>query len=236
MKVNLDELVRPLGDFKSFNDFFIREIDLSKRPMDPDPLVCIAPVDGMVLAFKGIEPETTFRIKRRPFDLRQFLCDDSLAKRFTNGSMVVCRLCLTDYHHFHFPTSGIPGPAMAIQGKCYAGGPYSLRRLVPFYTENYRMITLFESDHFGQMAIIEIGAFTVSSIQQKYQAGVAVVKGSRKGNFELGGSTVVLLFQQDMIELDEDLLVHSRNEIETYVHLGESIGRVLQPSLQANRS
>jgi phosphatidylserine decarboxylase len=234
MKVSLDESVRPIGDFKCFNDFFIREIDLSKRSVNLDPLVCIAPVDGKVLAFTGVEPETTFRIKRSLFNLRKFLCNDSLTKRFTNGSMVVCRLCLTDYHHFHFPTSGIPGPAVAIQGKYYAGGPYGVRRLVPFYTQNYRMVTPFESDHFGQMAMIEIGAFTVGSIQQKYQPGVAVGKGFRKGYFELGGSTVVLLFQEDMIKLDEDLLAHSQNGIETYVHLGESIGRALQSCFQAN--
>ena len=232
MKVSLDESVRPIGDFKSFNDFFIRQIDLSKRPMDPDPLVCVAPVDGKVLVLTGIKPETIFRIKRSPFNLRKFLCDDSLTERFTNGSMVVCRLCLTDYHHFHFPTSGMPGPAVAIRGKYYAGGPYGVNRLVPFYTQNYRMVTVFKSDHFGQMAMIEIGAFTVSSIRQKYQPGVAIGKGSIKGYFELGGSTVVLLFQEDMIEFDEDLLLQSRNGIETYVRLGESIGRALQSCFQ----
>jgi phosphatidylserine decarboxylase len=225
MDVNLDDLVHHLEDFKSFNDFFTREIDLSKRPINTDHHVCIAPVDGKILAYSVIEPETTFRIKRSVFNLSKFLRNDKLTKRFAKSSMVISRLCLTDYHHFHFPDSGIPGEAISISGKCYAGGPYALRRLVPFYTENYRMLTLLDSDHFGQMALVEIGAFTVGSIQQRYQPGIQVEKGARKGFFELGGSTVVLLFQRGAIELDEDLLTNTTKEIETYVRLGDSIGR-----------
>jgi phosphatidylserine decarboxylase len=225
MNVNLDDLVHHLEDFKSFNDFFTHEIDLSKRPINTDPHVCIAPVDGKILAYSIIEPQTTFRIKQSVFNLSEFLRNDELTEKFAKGSMIISRLCLTDYHHFHFPDSGIPGEAISIRGKCYAGGPYALRRIVPFYTENYRMLTLLDSDHFGQMVLVEIGAFTVGSIQQRYQPGVNVAKGARKGFFELGGSTIVLLFQGGVIELDEDLLTNTTKEIETYVRLGDSIGK-----------
>jgi phosphatidylserine decarboxylase len=225
MNLNLEESVRSLEDFKSFNDFFIREIDLSKHPINTDPHVCIAPVDGKILAYSIIEPETTFRIKQSVFNLSEFLRNDKLTEKFAKGSMIISRLCLTDYHHFHFPDSGIPGEAISIRGKCYAGGPYALRRIVPFYTENYRMLTLLDSDHFGQMALVEIGAFTVGSIQQRYQPAVHVAKGAQKGFFELGGSTVVLLFQKGVVELDEDLLTNTTKEIETYVRLGDSIGK-----------
>lgn len=87
------------------------------------------------------------------------------------------------------------------------------------------MLTLFDSDHFGQIAMVEIGAFTVGSIQQLFNQGVRVPKGARKGFFELGGSTVVLLFQRGAIRLDEDLCARTEEDIETFVRLGESIGR-----------
>ncbi|MDH3216236.1 MAG: phosphatidylserine decarboxylase, partial [Candidatus Krumholzibacteria bacterium] len=135
------------------------------------------------------------------------------------------RLYLSDYHHFHFADSGIPGEAVSIPGKYYAVSPYARRALVPFYTENHRMVTTFDSDHFGRMILVEIGAFTVGSIQQHYQPGMRVAKGARKGVFELGGSTVVLLFPPGAITFDGDLLAHTKDEIETYVQLGDSIGR-----------
>ncbi len=225
MDGNLDESIRKVEDFKSFNDFFTREIDLSKRFINQNPHVCMAPVDGKILAYSIVDPDTTFRIKRSTFNLGKFLYDKDLTEKFSCGSMIISRLCLMDYHHFHFPDSGIPGEAISIRGKCYAVGPYALRRLVPFYTENYRMLTLLNSDHFGQMALVEIGAFTVGSIQQRYQPGIHIEKGAPKGFFELGGSTVVLLFQRGLIELDEDLLTNTTKEIETYVRLGDSIGR-----------
>ena len=139
--------------------------------------------------------------------------------------MVVCRLCLADYHHFHFPDSGIPEASEPIPGKYYAGGPYSLSALIPFYSENYRMLSLFNSDHFGAMAIVEVGAFTVGSIRQRYVPGVRITKGCRKGFFELGGSTVVLLFEKGAIQIDKDLCENTEKNMETYVRFGDAIGR-----------
>jgi phosphatidylserine decarboxylase len=225
MNLPLRESIRPLEDFKSFNDFFTREIDLSKRPIHSHPSVCVAPADGRVMAFYAVEADRTFRIKSSTFNLRQFLHEDGLARQFAGGSMVISRLSLTDYHHFHFPDSGIPRAAVPVPGKCYAGGAYALDRPVPFYIENYRMVTLLDSEHFDQMVMVEVGAFTVGSIQQRYVPGIYVQKGARKGFFELGGSTVVLIFRRGVIELDEDLLRNSRNQVETYVRLGDSLGR-----------
>jgi phosphatidylserine decarboxylase len=226
MNVNADELICEIEDFTSFNDFFKREIDLSKRPINPSPHACIAPVDGKILAYQSIDPDMTFRIKRSIFNLRSFLFDETLVERFSQGSMLVSRLGLKDYHHFHFPDSGVPGEAKSIKGKYYASGPYSLRKLIPFYSENYRMLTIVDSEHFGQILMVEIGAFTVGSIQQRYRPGRRVVKGDRKGFFEMGGSTVALLFEKGRIELDRDLCVNTRNDIETYVLMGDSLGSI----------
>lgn len=114
---------------------------------------------------------------------------------------------------------------MAIPGKLYAVSPYSIEALIPFYTENRRMLTLFASDQFGQIAMVEIGAFTVGSIKQCYRADIHVAKGAEKGFFELGGSTVALLFEPGAIRLDKDLCANTAAGLETYVRLGESIGR-----------
>lgn len=222
--VNLDEVERPLEDFSSFNAFFTREIDLSRRPMIFDPHVCITPVDGKVLVYPAVKPNMTFRIKRSTFNLRRFLGNDRLSEQFAGGSLVISRLSLADYHHIHFPDSGIPRHAISIPGNYNASGPYSLHTLLPFYTENHRMMTLFDSDHFGQMMIVEIGALTVGSIQQRFLPDVRVIRGERKGYFELGGSTVVMLFQKGKIELDEDLQTNTQKDIETYVRFGDSIG------------
>jgi phosphatidylserine decarboxylase len=224
MGVDTGEMKGPLDMYGTFNEFFIREIDLAARPIRREAQICIAPVDGKVLAYSRIGTSATFRVKRSEFNLETFLRDRALAGEYNGGSLAISRLSLRDYHHFHFPDSGVPGEAVGIPGALHAGGPYALRTLVPFYAENHRVLTPFESDHFGRMLIVEIGALTVGSIRQVYQAGARITKGDRKGFFELGGSTVVLLFKPGVIRFDEDILANTESDVETYVRMGDSIG------------
>ena len=229
LNVDMRESLRGIDEFASFNDFFTREIDLSGRPIDSDPRTCVAPADGRVLAFSPVRTSDTFVIKGSPFDLAGLLGDKALARRFSGGSVLIVRLYLADYHHFHFPDSGVPAPALAIPGRYYPVSPYSTRPRRSFYAENFRMRTLFDSDHFGRIAMVEIGAFTVGSIRQCYPPGAATAKGAHKGFFEVGGSTVVLVFEKGAIRFDDDLPQNTRSGLETYVRLGESVGRVIAP-------
>ena len=112
-----------------------------------------------------------------------------------------------------------------INGSLYAGGPYARRRWVPFYDENLRSVTLFDSDHCGRIGIVEVGAFTVGSIRQCFEQRCHVAKGDHKGYFEIGGSTVVLLFEPGRIVIDADLCRNTEAGIETAVRMGERIGR-----------
>ena len=230
MRVDMDESVRPVGKFESFADFITRRIDLSRRPVDPDPAVCVAPADGRVLAYPRIDETTRFTLKRIGFDLRTLLCEDDLAARYAGGSMVVSRLYLADYHHFHFPADGVPGPPRTIPGRYFATTRYAKRRVVPYLAENRRQITILDSERLGRIAIVEVGAFTIGSIRQEFRPGRRVRRGEHKGYFELGGSVVVLLFGPGAVRLDEDLCRNSRAGLETYVRLGESLGRAVARS------
>ena len=225
MGIDMGGSLKGIDEFRSFNDFFTREIDAKSRPVCQESRACAAPCDGKVLAYPHVDAGRSFRIKRSTFDLGGLLRDGALAKAFAGGSLVISRLSLADCHHFCFPDSGIPEAARAIDGRLHAGGPYALDKLVPFFTENQRMVTRFESDHFGPMAIVEVGALTVGSIRQRFQPGARVAKGDAKGFFEPGGSTVVLIFRKGAIRLDDDLCRATLQEIETFVRRGESIGR-----------
>lgn len=226
MGIDMSESALGLDEFGSFGEFFTRRLRAGSRPVCATPGVCVAPADGKVLAYARVEPQATVRIKRATFSLVGLLRDATLSATFAGGSMLVCRLGLADYHHFHFPDSGIPGPASVIPGRYHAGGPYAERRLVPFFSENHRMLTLFDSDHFGRMAMVEVGALTVGSIRQRFQPGARVEKGEGKGFFELGGSTVVLLFREGAVALDEELCALTRQEVECYVRTGRPVGRI----------
>jgi phosphatidylserine decarboxylase len=226
MGVDMTGSVKSLDEFETFADFFTRRLHSWARPIDGDEGVCVSPADGRVLVYPRLDRGERFRIKRATFQLDGLLRDEALAEPFHGGSMAVVRLGLADYHHVHFPDSGVPSPPRAIPGTYHAGGPYALRHLVPFYTENHRMVTSFASDHFGAMAIVEVGALTVGSIRQAYSPDTPVGRGEHKAGFEPGGSTVVLLFRPGAIEWDDDLVARSRQELEVHVRWGDSLGRV----------
>ena len=224
MRVNVAECARPLADYRSFNDFFVREIDLAGRPVDPDLASCVAPADGRVLVLPRLEPGRVFAIKGGRFSLASFVDCDELAAAYAGGAMAVIRLHLSDYHHFHFPVAGIPGRPRLIPGRLHAVGPYARRWPVPFFSENRRMLTLIVTRHLGPVCMAEIGACTVGSLRQTFAPHRRVPKGARKGYFEVGGSTVVLLFRPGAIEFDRDLAERSASGLETYVRMGEHIG------------
>lgn len=228
--VDRADLAKPAREYASLRDFFIRDIDPARRPFVSGSEACAAPADGRILAYPDLPADRIFPVKRALFNLRDFLRDDRLAEDFAGGTLVVSRLGMGDYHYVHFPCSGIPAPAISLPGKYRPSGPYSLKRTVPYFRENHRMITLFETERFGRAAIIEVGAFAVGSIRQVFRPGVPAAKGDKKARFEPGGSTVALLFRKGTIEVDADLLARTADGMETYVRLGESIGRAAAAS------
>ena len=206
--------------FRSFNDFFIRKLKPEARPIISDRIAL--PADGRYLAYQSCDK---FVVKGQEFDLKAFLQDPFLAKRFSEGSMVIARLCPTDYHRFHFPCDGVPSAARLINGPLYSVNPMALRRRLSILSENKRMITEIESTKLGTILYVEIGATSVGSIHQTYVPDQPVRKGDEKGYFEFGGSCLVLLFEKGRIILDEDLVMNTQKGLETKANFGESMGK-----------
>jgi phosphatidylserine decarboxylase len=225
MGIDMSECPRPVESFSSFAEFFTRPIDLARRPLAADARACLCPVDGKVLVHEDVNPEAPVQVKRATLTLSSLLGDARLARAYEGGALAVCRLGLADYHHVHFPDAGTPGPARLVPGRYHAGGPYARSWLVPVFAENVRARTAFDSDRFGSMQIVEVGAFTVGSIRQSFRPGARVERGTHKGWFEIGGSTVVLLFPRGAVALDPDLVESSARGLETAVRMGEPLGR-----------
>ncbi|OGN63479.1 MAG: phosphatidylserine decarboxylase [Chlamydiae bacterium RIFCSPHIGHO2_12_FULL_49_9] len=207
--------------FDSFNDFFIRKLKPERRPIAQDPKIVVLPADGRYLVFNQFD---RFFIKGQEFSLLEFLKDPPMARRFQEGSMAIARLCPSDYHRFHFPCDGIPAKPRLINGLLYSVNPIALKKNVSILSENKRMITEIETDHFGTVLYIEIGATSVGSIRQTYTPDLKVKKGDEKGYFEFGGSCIALLFEKGRVTFDADLTANTQKGIETKANFGETLG------------
>ena len=114
-----------------------------------------------------------------------------------------------------------------IPGTYYTVNPMAVRQKVDVFTENARTVTLIESPQYGKVAFISIGAMMVGSIVITTEIGSEIKRMSEIGYFAFGGSTIVLLYSKEAkVEFDSDLLENSKEQVETLIKVGESIGQI----------
>lgn len=224
-EVDTTEFLNPPHSFHSFNDFFIRKLKPSARPVVTDQDIAILPADARYLFFQNIQTTEGFFVKGKKFSLETLLKDSQLAKKYQSGSLVIARLCPTDYHRFHFPCDNIPSAPRLINGPLYSVNPIALKKNIEILSENKRMITTLHTPHFGDILYIEVGATHVGSIHQTYTAHTPQSKGDEKGFFSFGGSSLLLLFEPHTIRFDADLLLATEQGLEVQAEYGQSMGR-----------
>lgn len=223
--IDQTEFLEPVTHFRSFNDFFIRKLKPDARPVDPDPTIAVIPADGRYYFYENIETCSGFVVKGQKFDLNTLLGNSALAQDYQDGSMVMARLCPSDYHRFHFPCDCTPGSAHCINGRLYSVNPLAIKQNIHIYTQNKRKITELQTKAFRRILYLEVGATNVGSIQETYTPGHWQPKGGEKGYFEFGGSALILLFAKNTIQFDHDLLLATKEGFEIRCLLGQSMGR-----------
>ena len=207
--------------YHSFNDFFTRHIRPELRPLPQDPACLSAPCDGRLSAYH-LEETGVFDIKGSRYDVRALLGGDPRAALFAGGDCLVFRLCVDDYHRYHYIDDGEKGENVFIPGRLHTVRPIALEHTNVFI-QNCREYTLMQTRHFGTVAQIEVGALLVGRICNLHGAG-PIQRGAEKGRFEFGGSTVIVLFQKDAVRPDPALLARTAADQETPVQCGAVIG------------
>ena len=224
--LNVDEFARSPLDYKTFNEFFYRALKKEARPIAGGDDVAVFAADGRHLVFPNVETSAGFYVKGATFTLTELFGDEALAREFAGGAMVISRLCPVDYHRFHFPVAGVPVAPKLINGYLYSVSPIALRRNARYLVQNKRALTLIENTpRFGRVAMFEVGATCVGTIKNYFVEGQPVAKGEEKGLFTFGGSCVITVFQKDRIRFEDDVVAQSARHVETYVRMGDRLGR-----------
>ena len=222
--IDMDICTTDPSSFKSFNDFFIRKLTNDARPINKNKNNLISPGDGRLMAYTNISIKDIVQVKGIHYSLGELLHDDRIAEEYEGGICLVLRLCPTDYHRLHFVDSGTPQKTNIVPGNYYSVNPTALERIPKLYCQNKREWCIFNSDNFGDIIYVEVGATCVGSIIQKYKPNKKVTKGDEKSYFKFGGSTTILFFKKDTVIIDDDILLQSSFGFETKVHMGEKIG------------
>jgi len=208
--------------YKSYNDFFTRKIKKDRRPINMEEDVLISPSDGKVTIYP-ISDRLIVNIKNIDYSVKSLLLDRELSEEFSGGWLYVIRLTVDNYHRYCYPDSGYQYENYFIPGFLHTVNPVALENTSVF-AQNSRAYTIIDSDNFGRMIQMEVGAMGVGRIVN-HKENTFVEKGREKGYFEFGGSTICLFVSADYVKPDEDIVTNTVQGYETLVKMGERIGK-----------
>jgi phosphatidylserine decarboxylase len=214
------------GPFHTFNEFFVRQFRSGARPWTAEPTVLPAFAEARYFAWSTITDDQTFPVKGRDLSAAALLANDEHARTFAGGPLLLARLCPVDYHRFHYPDAGTTLETYRAHGAFHSVNPLALAARSDVLATNERQVTILETNNFGKLAYIEVGAMCVGKIVQSHHAA-DFARGDEKGYFLFGGSTVIVLGEPGRWQPDPDLVAQTANRRETLVRLGAPVGRVV---------
>ncbi len=207
-----------IASFRSWRDMFARFRELTDFDKTPDHL--ISPCDGYLSTFP-IDEESCFAIKSSHYQLKDFLQDEELAKKYVGGTCMILRLAVSNYHHYCYIDDGYQGKNHFIPGVLHSVQPLPCEKYQVFVL-NRRSWCLMDTDNFGPVVQCEIGAMVVGGICNELEDS-RFSRGQEKGRFELAGSTIVLLFEKGRISLRPEITAELSKSDEVAVKQGEWI-------------
>jgi len=217
--INLDEYEDK--KYTSYNDFFTRKIKEECRKIDMNKKSLISPCDSRLTAYK-IDDNSIFHIKDSYYTVEDLLKNKTLAKKYKGGYCLIFRLCVDDYHRYCYIDNGKKEENTFIKGVLYTVRPIALEKY-NIYKENSREYTILNTENFGNVIQIEVGATMIGRIKN-YHENYTFTKGEEKGMFLFGGSTIVLLLEKGKVDINKKIIDNTKSGYETIVKLGEKIG------------
>lgn len=209
-------------EYKSFADFFGRKRDDISCDTDPD--VLISPCDSL-LSIYSITKDMNIPMKGSQYRLCDIVPDEETAKKLMDGICLVFRLQASDYHHFCAFDDVTIKDTQYIPGELHSVQPIACEKL-PVYRLNRRWWTKLDTAHFGEAVQVEVGAMMVGGVHFAKASG-SLCRGDEMGNFELAGSTIILMLPAEVKEkltFEPKLSVALNGESEVSVSIGERIG------------
>jgi phosphatidylserine decarboxylase len=218
--------------YRTFNEFFTRELKPGCRPLAGDASAVASPVDGRISECGRIDGERLLQAKGHEYRLSDLLAHQPWAAGFAGGSFATIYLAPFDYHRIHMPLGGRLLDTVHVPGRLFSVNAATARGVPRLFARNERVLTLFEGAA-GRFAVVLVGALNVGSMATVWAgditparrsvvtrlppAPVTLAKGAELGRFNMG-STVILLFERDRVRWSPEL----RAGIP--VRLGERIG------------
>ena len=220
MGLNMSEFKHPRY-YKSLNDLFTREL-IIKRVIDENKNTIISPTDSLITQCGQIQNDIALQIKGMQYSVEELLtyyCSSNFEK-VKDGSFMNFYLSPKDYHRYHAPCDFKLLKLIHVPGKLYPVNLKYLNKEFELFIQNERVILECETN--GKIFyMVFVGALNVGQMVFEFEdrvetntnakemkvytyENIEISKGECLGYFKMG-STVVMLWEKEMVEL-EDLL------------------------------
>jgi phosphatidylserine decarboxylase len=239
--VNMSEaLETDSSAYPNFNSFFTRALHPEARPVVQEAGQICFPADGAISQLGNIQGLQIFQAKGHTYSLVELLGgSEERAQPFIGGRFVTTYLSPGDYHRVHMPLSGHLMEMTYIPGRLFSVAPDYTESVPRLFARNERVACIFQTEA-GPMAVVLVGAIFVGSIETvwageitpprgkgikvtSYSASDNVIqleRGEEMGRFNMGGSTIIVLFGAGCVNWQSGLVPEMR------VKFGQSLGRV----------
>lgn len=206
---------RPHWGYRSWDDFFTRELRAGARPVahaEDERIITNACESAPYRIARRVNYRDRFWIKSQPYSIAHMLANDPLAPLFAGGSVYQAYLSPLSYHRWHSPVSGTLVKRYVVDGSYFAeaashgfdpAGPNDSQAYITEVATRALMFIEADSAAIGLMCVLAVGMAEVSSCEITVGEGQKVHKGEQLGMFHYGGSTHCLIFRpQVQLEFD----------------------------------
>ena len=204
--VNLDEAEQPeVTAYRTFNEFFTRNLKAGVRCWPEDPGCLASPCDGALSAQGPLTAGALFQAKGITYSAEGLLAGDAAA--YENGAFSTIYLAPKDYHQIHMPLAGTLTALRYVPGNLFSVNPATAATRPGLFARNERVILEFSTPD-GPFALVLVGALIVGAMRTRWTGRVTATssgqwagerfaeRGEAIGAFELGSTVIVLLSER----------------------------------------
>lgn len=166
---DLSEVEKPLEEYRTMNDFFVRRLKPGLRSWPVAPTAVGSPVDGIIGSVGRITSGTAVQAKGRTYRVAELLGDADEAKALEGGRFVTIYLSPRHYHRVHAPVGGMIPLARHVPGRLFPVNLPSVAHVPSLFVTNERLICFLDSA-LGRLAVVAVGAYNVGRISTAFDA------------------------------------------------------------------
>jgi phosphatidylserine decarboxylase len=219
--IDTNEAERPVQDYASLNEFFVRRLRPGARSWPRDPATVASPVDGVIGRHGVIDAGRLIQAKGRDYTAAALLADEEEARRYEGGVFITIYLSPRHYHRIHAPCGGTISMATHVPGALLPVNQPAVLHVAGLFPRNERLVCFIDSP-VGRTAVVAVGAYNVGRISAAFDddwAGAGASVTNRRGA------------HQETRRYDPPRTVRQGDEIMAF-HLGSTIVMLLQPGLR----